>query len=112
MLSKIKDLMSDTFGKIISLASNTPLLDNFLLSIDQLVNVFMYSRSDKLKYGYGFGKADETISARCYRLRMTSTFWGWMFSFVNKLFFWQEGHCETAYLHEVERRQMPSVYNK
>lgn len=67
-----------------------------LIAIDQLLNA--------ITGGY----ADETLSARAYRMRAKGQpYWGWAANAIDELFFWQEGHCELAYLAEVRRRQFP-----
>ena len=77
----------------------------FILAIDQLVNTLVYSSDDK-----SFGCADETLSARCWRLRNKSTFWRRGRIFVDLLFFFQKEHCFNAYKSEVLLRQLPSTY--
>jgi len=69
-----------------------------LIAIDQLTNTV-----------FG-GMADETISARCWRLRHKRG-WGIMRRLVDALFFWERDHCYQSYLHEFERRQLPSEYS-
>lgn len=67
-----------------------------LIAIDQLLNA--------ITGGY----ADETLSARAHRMRIKGQpYWGWTANAIDELFFWQEGHCELAYLSEVRRRQFP-----
>ena len=67
-----------------------------LVAIDQLLNAIVG------------GYADETLSARAYRMRAKGQpYWGWAANAIDELFFWQEGHCELAYLAEVKRRQFP-----
>ena len=67
-----------------------------LVAIDQLLNA--------ITGGY----ADETLSARAYRMRAKGQpYWGWTANAIDRLFFWQEGHCELAHLAEVKRGQFP-----
>ena len=67
-----------------------------LVAIDQLLNA--------ITGGY----ADETLSARAYRMRAKGQpYWGWTANAIDALFFWQDDHCELAYLSEVKRRQFP-----
>jgi hypothetical protein len=73
----------------------------FLIAIDQLLNTLIWVRGD------GFGDADETISARAWRLRKNS----YAYKTINVLFFWQEDHCYQAYLSEIERKQLPKEYS-
>jgi hypothetical protein len=72
----------------------------FLLSIDQLANTVIWVSGD------GFGMADETISARAWRLRMQSS----AYKFIDALFFWQTGHCQSAYESEMRRKHLPNAY--
>lgn len=71
-------------------------MKQFLIALDQLVNTL-----------FG-GYADETLSARAYRRRLHG--WHNVYSFINILFFWQKDHCESAFLSELERRQLPVEY--
>ena len=67
-----------------------------LIVVDQVFNVLLG------------GYADETLSARAHRMRIKGQpYWGWTANAIDELFFWQEGHCELAYLAEVKRRQFP-----
>lgn len=87
------------------------------IAVDQLLNAVLA------------GYADETISARSYRLGRRDSdagVWGrWRVSWVvvDVLFYWQdiyiwvkfggwpiEGHCQRAYTQEVERLQLPPEY--
>ena len=43
------------------------------------------------------GDPDETISAKCYRKKDDSTFWGLLRVVVDSIFFWQPHHCYGAY---------------
>ena len=57
--------------------------------------------------GDGFGYADETLSARAWRLPHQSSF---PYKVINALFFWQENHCKEAYYSEVFNKQLPREY--
>lgn len=70
------------------------------IAFDQLINCIVWIRGD------GFGYADETLSARAWRLRGQSTAYLW----INRLFWWQENHCLESYDAEINRRQMPVEY--
>lgn len=63
-----------------------------LIAVDQLVNAIL------------LGYADETISARAYRLGKTSKAWRVAEKVINVLFFFQDEHCQAAYLDEVKNR--------
>lgn len=72
-----------------------------LVAIDQLANTVIG------------GWADETLSARAYRMKVKGhRYWGWTASAIDLLFFWQKnpGHCERAFLAEIKRRQFPKDY--
>lgn len=75
-----------------------------LIAFDQLLNTLVWAE------GEGFGKADETISARCWRLRKKNWRWSVARNTVDKLFFWQKDHCKSAYESELQRRHLPPEY--
>lgn len=75
-------------------------MKQFLISIDQTFNTVVYLKSD------GWGMADETLSARAWRLRHKSNAYKW----IDRLFFWQIQHCKQSYLSELRRKQLPSEY--
>ncbi|AHX01173.1 hypothetical protein M316_0108 [Nitrincola phage 1M3-16] len=86
-------------------------LRQIFIAVDQLVNCLIYSSHDKEHYGYGWGYADETISARCWRLRETTWFWRGMQEALDILFFWDKGlHCYLSYMAEWDKHQLPSHY--
>lgn len=54
------------------------------------------------------GWPDETLSAYAHRMREKGQpYWGWTASAIDKLFFWQTGHCAAAHEAEVKRWQSP-----
>lgn len=67
-------------------------LKQFIISIDQLINVL-----------FG-GMADETISARLYRTNSK------LVPFVD--FVLGKNHCYKSYISEVERKQFPKDYRE
>lgn len=81
------------------------------IAFDQLVNTCVWSKAE------GWGHADETLSARAWRLseRFPQT-WGIFEYVVNLVFFWEKdtegnrNHCYRAYLSEKERRHFPKEY--
>jgi len=78
-----------------------------LIALDQMLNCFVWSAAE------GFGRADETLSARAYRLSgRGSAAWGWFRAAVDTLFFWEDEHCHASFLAEVERRQLPREYRE
>ena len=74
-----------------------------LIALDQFVNTLIPAKHE------GFGFADESISARCYRLRR-STAWDRAQRLIDALFFWQDGHCRLSYEAECNRQQLPMRY--
>jgi hypothetical protein len=76
-------------------------MTQFLIAFDQMVNTLVYISGD------GFGYADETLSARAWRLREQSS---WPYKAINWLFFWQKDHCKNAYYEEVHNKQLPQDY--
>lgn len=83
----------------------------FLIAIDQVLNTLVNSDAE------GKGWADETLSARAWRLgkRYPKT-WGRFETSLNLIFFWQKdtegnrNHCYRAYLSERERHHLPKEY--
>lgn len=70
-----------------------------LIAFDQLFNTFLG------------GMADETLSARAYRMRKKGQrYWGWTANVIDMLFFWQPGHCKLAHMDEKNRAQLPRSY--
>ena len=67
------------------------------IALDQLANALLG------------GMADETISARCWRLRATRPY-TWLQSAIDRIFFWQIDHCRSAYESEQRRSQLPTEY--
>lgn len=76
-------------------------MTQFLIAFDQLMNTLVYVKGD------GFGMADETLSARAYRLRELSSL---PYKLINGLFFWQDDHCKEAYESEQLNKQLPLHY--
>lgn len=42
------------------------------------------------------GSPDQTVSARAY-LNQKEKYWGVVYEWVNKLFFWQQNHCKESH---------------
>jgi hypothetical protein len=55
------------------------------------------------------GEPDETISARCYRLRYRSIMWRKLCCCIN-LLFCDRNHCRDAHTSELLRSQLPIEY--
>ncbi len=71
-----------------------------LIAVDQVLNTVVWLPGD------GFGFADETLSARAWRLRAQSNAW----RVIDAIFFWQQQHCRQAYESEQQRRHLPQEY--
>jgi len=69
----------------------------FLISIDQVLNTVLG------------GWADETLSARAWRLRERSAFWKYAMHVINAIFL-DSTHCAKSYASELMRRQLPPEY--
>lgn len=73
---------------------------NYLLQIaialDQVANAILA------------GAPDETLSSRAHRMRVKGhRYWGWTAGAIDWVFFWQPGHCESAWRAEKLRLQQP-----
>lgn len=75
-----------------------------LIAIDQVLNTLVYIPND------GWGYADETLSARAWRLSATSEYARYTRIAIDILFFFDPDHCRTSYLSEVERKHLPVEY--
>lgn len=75
-------------------------LSNVLISVDQMINSLIG------------GQADETLSARAWRLRLVSPYWRVAQVVIDALFFWQTEHCKESYFAEFERKHLPPEYSK
>lgn len=82
--------------------SLTHIVWEVLIGFDQLLNVFVYIDGD------GWGRIDEMLSARAWRLRSSTSLHVW----IDRLFFWQTQHCKGAYETELNRKQLPGEYSK
>ena len=76
-------------------------MKQFLIAFDQVLNTMVYIKGD------GWGFADETLSARSWRLRDLSSR---PYRVINALFFWQENHCKEAYESEMNNKHLPKEY--
>ena len=78
----------------------------FLIALDQLANTVVWIKGD------GFGFADETLSARAWRLRDQSNAW----KRIDRLFWFDrqgpKGHCQLSYEAELLRNHLPHGYRK
>lgn len=72
-------------------------LQQLFVGVDQLINVLLG------------GWADETVSARAWRLRHKPR-WRRVQRLIDRIFFWERGHCERAHRSEQTRRHLPPEY--
>lgn len=77
-------------------------MKQFLIALDQLLNTLIKIGDD------GYGYADEMLSARAWRLRNKTNLYIW----IDRLFFWDDNHCCECYQIEMERKQLPTEYQK
>ncbi len=73
-------------------------LKQVAIAVDQLVNTLLG------------GWADETLSARSYRLSDEKFRWYLMMRFIDIIFFFDKDHCYTSYTSEKNRRHLPVAY--
>lgn len=66
--------------------------------IDQLLNALLW------------GWADETLSARAWRMRYKKRRWMWAVRIINCVVFWQDNHCQSAYTSEKLQRHISPEY--
>jgi hypothetical protein len=88
-----------------------------LIALDQFINTFVWAKDE------GFGMADETLSARMWRLGVLegrSETWYRAMWLVDSIFFWDKKkdeagreirHCELSYMSELQRSQYPKGYS-
>jgi hypothetical protein len=78
-----------------------------LIALDQVANMLITPLSSG-------AWADESMSCRCYRMHRDGKPWGrLLMPVIDKVFgFLQRipNHCETAYLHEQQRYNMPAEF--
>ncbi len=75
-------------------------MKQFAIALDQVLNTVVWIKGD------GFGYADETLSARAWRLRDQSDAW----KRIDFIFFWDPDHCRKSYESELQRRHLPREY--
>lgn len=76
-------------------------LQNLAIGFDQILNTLLG------------GSPDETLSSRAHRQRAKGQrYWGWTANAIDKLFFWQDGHCAKSWRQEVQRRQLHSSFRQ
>ena len=72
-------------------------MKQFCIAIDQLLNCCLF-------FLPGGAWADETLSARAWRIREQ---WPSLHVWIDGIFFWQHNHCRQSYSAELNRRQSP-----
>lgn len=78
----------------------------FLIAVDQVLNTLTWAKYE------GFGFADETLSARMWRLKASKNWHrarvvvDWVFEHV----FGQKNHCWYSFLEEYSKHQLPEDY--
>ena len=77
---------------------NRSYLHQLAIAVDQLLNTLLA------------GHADETLSARAWRMSEKKRRWEIARRIIDGLFFWQKNHCYQSYLNELERGHRPSHY--
>ena len=75
---------------------------NFLIGLDQTVNTLV-------KLSDGYGAVDEMLSARAWRLREE---YPKLPLWIDRLFFWDDNHCQECYNIEMNREQLPLSYRR
>ena len=80
-------------------------MKQLLIAIDQTLNTLVWAE------GEGFGMADETVSARAWRLQHRSA-WCVARAIIDTVFFWEKDHCESSYRVELVRKHLPSEYGR
>lgn len=75
-----------------------------LIALDQFVNTLVWAE------GEGFGKADETLSARAWRLKDRNWRWKTARKVIDAIFFWDKNHCQTSFESELNRNHLPHEY--
>lgn len=73
-----------------------------LVSLDQTLTTVFCSIFFPTERSY----ADETLSCRAVRWEACGTR-SWPRRLIDRLFFWEEQHCLTAYRSEREKKQLP-----
>lgn len=75
-------------------------LHQLAIALDQLGNVFVSCLFREKTW------ADETLSAHAWRWHLEGAR-DWPYRLIDRILFWQAGHCERAYLSEKNGMQLP-----
>ena len=73
---------------------------NFLVGLDQSLNTLIRIDGE-------YGHPDEMLSARAWRVRHTHPQYA---KWIDRLFFWDYGHCQRCYNVERQLKQLPGDY--
>ena len=77
-------------------------LKQILISVDQLAQVAIMTLCRPFRKHY----ADETFSARCWRLHHRQP-WKVLRWIVDRIFFWDPDHCLTSFVAECNGEHLP-----
>lgn len=69
-----------------------------LIALDQLFNTLLA------------GYADETLSARAYRMRARKKRWAIVRKVIDTIFFFEKDHCYNAFISELIQNHKPDGY--
>ncbi len=72
-----------------------------LIAFSQLLNTLLGLFIDD-------GWADESVSAKAYRLRHHG--WHKLYKLINFIFFKEDDHCKASYIAELKSRHLPPEY--
>jgi hypothetical protein len=73
---------------------------NLLIVLDQGANCLIRIDGE-------WGRPDETLSARAWRVRERHPQWH---LWIDRVFFWEKQHCQISYENEVIREHLPEEY--
>lgn len=75
---------------------------NFCIALNQALNTLIRLNGE-------YGRPDEMISARAWRLRETNPK---LHVWIDRLFFWDADHCKECFEIEKNREQLPPEYKQ
>ncbi len=78
-----------------------------LIGLDQAINCLVRLDKDNAT-GNHFGTPDEMLSARAWRLR---EHYPNLVKWIDRVFFWDDNHCEECYWIEMDQAQLPDEYH-
>ena len=77
------------------------------IALDQALSCCIKLEKDSATEDH-FGMPDEMLSARAWRLR---TEYPDLVKWIDRLFFWDDNHCEECYRIEKDQAQLPDEYH-